>query len=92
MRIQAIVAHPRPDSFCRALFERALTALRTVGHEPIVHDLYAERFDPVLGAEEAHTAGDTVERVLSRTTDELVRRHRDELARADGLLIAHPNW
>ena len=92
MHIQAIVAHPRPDSFCRALFERAVTALRGHGHELIVHDLYAERFDPVLTAAEAYTVGDTIERVLSSSTDALVRRHREEAMRAEGLLIAHPNW
>ena len=46
MHIQAILAHPRPDSFCRALFERTVTSLRGAGHEPVVHDLYASASIP----------------------------------------------
>ena len=92
MRVQAIVAHPRPDSFCRALFERAVTTLRSSGHEPTVHDLYAEGFDPVLTAEESYTAGDSIEKTVSKSTDRTVRLHRVELMSTDGLLIAHPDW
>lgn len=92
MRIQAIVAHPRSSSFCHALFERALSTLRLAGHDLLVHDLYAEGFDPVLKADEAYTVGDTIEMALSKSTDPIINLHREEIAAANGLLVAHPNW
>ena len=69
-----------------------MTTLRTVGHELIVHDLYVEGFDPVLTAEESWTVGDSIEGLLAKSTDAVVRLHRREVMQADGLLIAHPNW
>ena len=92
MRIQAIVAHPRSDSFCHALFKRAVSTLQLAGHDLVIHDLYTEGFDPVLRADEAYTVGDTIEAALSKSKDPVVNLHRDEIAVADGLLVAHPNW
>ena len=92
MRIQSIIAHPRPNSFCHAVFERAIATLHSAGHETIAHDLYAEKFDPVLKADEAYTAGDSIEKVLIKTADPSIRLHRQEISLAQGLLIVHPNW
>ena len=92
MRIQAIVAHPRTSSFCYALFEAAVLTLRSSGHDVLVHDLYAEEFDPVLKADEAFTVGETEEQARSKSSDPIINLHRDEIAEADGLLVAHPNW
>lgn len=92
MKIQAIVAHPRSNSFCHALFDRAVSTLRSAGHDLVIHDLYLEGFDPVLRADEAYTIGHTVEATLSKSKDPVVSRHRDEITVANGLLIAHPNW
>jgi len=57
MKIQAIVAHPRTNSFCYALFERAISTIQSHGHDVIVHDLYAEGFDPVLKPAEGEPDG-----------------------------------
>lgn len=92
MRILAIIAHPRSDSFCHALFTRAVSALEGAGHYLSVHDLYAEDFDPVLKESEAYTAGDSIEKTLAKATDPVLQMHRQEIARAQGLLIVHPNW
>lgn len=47
------------------------------------HDLYAEKFDPVMGSDEfAKTA------VLPPQ----IARHCDEIGQADGIIIVHPNW
>lgn len=66
--------------------------LSDAGHDVVHHDLYAERFDPCLTAEEAYTVGDTVEAALSRAEDPIVRQHRSDIAGADGLFVVHPNW
>ena len=48
MKISVILGHPDQGSFNHA---RALTVIQTLielGHMVIFHDLYAERFDPIL--------------------------------------------
>jgi NAD(P)H dehydrogenase (quinone) len=92
MRIASLIAHPRPTSFCHALSERARGALAALGCEIVHHDLYAEGFDPCLTAEEAYSIGDTLEKALSLAGDSALRKHRAEIASADGLLVVHPNW
>jgi putative NADPH-quinone reductase len=92
MRILSLLAHPRESSFCHAISGRARKTLSDAGHEVIHHDLYAEGFDPCLKAEEAYTVGDTFEAALSRAEDPIVRRHRADIAGAEGLLVVHPNW
>lgn len=83
MILSVILAHPDPESLNHALARAALEALRELGHDVRFHDLYAERFDPRLT---------TVEIAEHRSHDPLVERHADELARADGLVIVHPDW
>jgi putative NADPH-quinone reductase len=56
------------------------------------HDLYAEQFNPCLTAEEAYSVDDSLEDALARAADPLVRAYREEIARADALLVVHPNW
>jgi len=92
MHIVSLVAHPRPTSFCHAISERARKALTALGWEIIHHDLYAEGFSPCLTAEEAYSIGDTLEQALARASDPLLRQHRSEITKADGLLVVHPNW
>lgn len=57
--------------------------LRTMGHEVVYHDLYEERFDPVLPHEEI---------LKDSTLEATVRRHCEEVVAADGYLVVHPNW
>ena len=56
------------------------------------HDQYAELFDPVLTAEESHTSGEAIESILARENDPMVALHREELRRAEGLVVVHPHW
>jgi len=92
MRILAIIAHPRSTSFCHSIFERAISTLKHAGHTIIINDLYADEFDPVLKADEAYTVGDSIEEALLKTADPIVNQYRQEINRAEGLLIVHPNW
>jgi NAD(P)H dehydrogenase (quinone) len=87
-----LLAHPRTDSYCHALAERVGERLVDLGHEVRSHDLYAERFDPVLTTHESHTSGHEVESTLAREDDPLVALHREELRQAEGLVVVHPNW
>ena len=87
-----LLAHPRPDSYCHALAERIGQRLVDLGHEVRSHDLYAERFDPILTTYESHTSGQEVETLLAQEDDPLLALHREELRQAEGLAIVHPNW
>ena len=83
MRVLTILAHPQPGSFNHAIAKAALSALETGGHEIIFHDLYAERFDPLLRSEEMPKGAEI---------DEALARHCRDLAEAEGIIVVHPNW
>jgi putative NADPH-quinone reductase len=83
MTISLILAHPDPGSLNHALARSILEALEEAGHAVRLHDLYAERFDPVLPAEEMRT---------HRSDDPRVEAHVHELSEADGLIVVHPVW
>lgn len=49
MHVLILYAHPEPTSFCAALKDEAVAAVRAAGHTVTVSDLYAEGFNPVAG-------------------------------------------
>lgn len=83
MIISVILAHPDPNSFSHAIASAATETLHKHGHEVAFHDLYAERFDPILLNEEIPR-----EAMLGP----VLKRHCDEIAAADGIIVVHPNW
>lgn len=83
MKLSIILAHPNRASFCHAIAQSAIDALPTGSHEIAYHDLYSERFDPLMDADE-------VSRRVS--TNPLVEAHCAQLAAAEGLIIIHPSW
>jgi NAD(P)H dehydrogenase (quinone) len=90
--LMLLLAHPRADSYCHALADVIGRRLVELGHEVRAHDLYAERFDPILPAYESHTSGQEIESALAREDDPLIALHREELRQAEGLVVVHPNW
>ena len=57
MKISVILAHPTAGSFNHAIALKAVKVLKQNGHNVFFHDLYQERFDPLLmGAEFAREA------------------------------------
>ncbi|KGN34324.1 NAD(P)H dehydrogenase (quinone) [Knoellia sinensis KCTC 19936] len=91
MRTMVVVAHPRRESFSHAMAAGVAEAVLASGASIDWHDLYAEGFDPVLPVEETMTSGSSA---LDRHEigSPLLRAHRDHLAQADALVVAHPNW
>lgn len=83
MKASVLLAHPYRESFNHAIFETVCRVLREKGVEVLSHDLYAERFDPVLTVEEL---GSDV------SCDPLVNRCARELVESDLLFFIHPNW
>ena len=86
MHVLLIYCHPCPDSFSATLLEVATEALRSAGHEVVVRQLYAERFNPVLGAEERRRYYD--ERFQRDATAE----HIASLRSAEALVFVYPTW
>ncbi|MBI5252099.1 MAG: NAD(P)H-dependent oxidoreductase [Desulfomonile tiedjei] len=83
MNVSIILAHPNPESFNHAIAQAAASQLQKNGYSVIFHDLYAERFDPILPAEEIPT---------QVAVPEQLKAHCMEISSADGIVIVHPNW
>ncbi|MGW6021631.1 NAD(P)H-dependent oxidoreductase [Streptomyces sp. NPDC055099] len=85
--VAVYLAHPRPGSFNHALAEAVADELAGRGCQVVVHDLYAEGFDPMLPADATGTVG-----AAPADDDPLVTRHRAEVVAQDALVFIHPNW
>ena len=83
MNVLIVLAHPDHGSLNHAIAGAAAAALHELGHAVVAHDLYAEKFDPVLSAAEIPRGA---------TLPAALQRHCDELANADGIVVVHPNW
>ncbi|MBN1907661.1 MAG: NAD(P)H-dependent oxidoreductase [Deltaproteobacteria bacterium] len=83
LEILVILAHPDQNSFNHAIAETAVEQLKKNGHRVIFHDLYAEGFDPILPGPEI--ASDCF-------LPDDIQMHCNDLKRADGIIIFHPNW
>ncbi|MBD3314922.1 MAG: flavodoxin family protein [Chitinivibrionales bacterium] len=83
MKIFLILAHPNTKSFNHAVAQTAAEQLWFNGHEIFYHDLYQESFDPVLSFEEIAKDAQLPEKIAE---------HCEQIARADGVIVVHPNW
>jgi NAD(P)H dehydrogenase (quinone) len=83
MRVSVILAHPNSQSFNHAIAQVACAELKQNGHEVFFHDLYAEKFDPILPMDEI---------LQEASVPKEVEAHCQEIFRADGIIIIHPNW
>lgn len=83
MKVMVVLAHPDQKSFNYAVAEAALKALKKNGHEAVFHDLYREKFPPVLPAREIPR---------DAALPQIVSRHCSEISCAEGIIIVHPNW
>jgi NAD(P)H dehydrogenase (quinone) len=82
-KVLVVLGHQHPGSFCHAIAETAVRELKALGHEVVFHDLYQERFDPILPHEEINK---------DDRPSPAVQSHCDEVAAADGFVVVHPNW
>lgn len=83
MKILIILGHPDKRSFNHAIAETAVTQLEKNRHEVIFHDLYAENFDPILLSREIPK---------NAQLNSLIEKHCQEISKADGIIVIHPNW
>jgi len=83
MNILVILGHPNKGSFNHAIANTVIETLSNNGHEVFFHDLYEEKFDPILSGQEI-PKGVSLERII--------KEHCNEISNADGIVIVHPNW
>jgi NAD(P)H dehydrogenase (quinone) len=83
MNVLVILAHPSRESFNHAIAKRVVAALKHCHHNVLFHDLYAEKFNPLLSFEEIKS---------DRAMDGKIQIYCDELIDSDGLIFVHPNW
>lgn len=83
MKILVILGHPDKNSFNHAIAEVVVQALEKNGHAVMFHDLYEEKFDPVLPVQEI------ADNAILPTSIEL---HCRDAVAADGIVVVHPNW
>ncbi|MCC4766868.1 flavodoxin family protein [Methanosarcina sp. DH1] len=83
MNILVILGHPNKGSFNHAIANTVIETLSNNGHEVFFHDLYEEKFDPILPGQEI-PKGTSLERII--------KEHCNEISNADGIVIVHPNW
>src|SRR5210317_2257064 len=83
MKISVILAHPNRESFNHAIAAAAIEQLKLNGHEIFYHDLYAERFCPILPKEEFPK---------DAPLQPEIEKHCREISEAEGIIIIHPNW
>ena len=86
MRILVVYCHPVPDSFCAALRDTVVEAVKAKGCEVRLIDLHAEGFDPVMPADERRSYNDRA------PSDPALAAHIEHLRWAEGLLLVYPTW
>jgi NAD(P)H dehydrogenase (quinone) len=83
LNISVILAHPATGSFNHAIAQTVVAQLKKAGHQVWFHDLCAEQFDPLVPAAEIPKHA---------PLPPFIQQHCDEICRADGIVIIHPNW
>ena len=83
MQISVILGHPDENSFNHAIADTVVKALEMNSHTVFYHDLYRERFDPLLHHDEFPRDADI---------PDFLKVYCEELMDSDGIVIIHPNW
>jgi len=83
MKISVILGHPKKGSFNHAIAQAVVDALHKNLHEVFYHDLYDERFDPIL---------DHGEMFKECRLSPAIKLYCKEISGSDAIIIVHPNW
>jgi NAD(P)H dehydrogenase (quinone) len=85
MKVLAVIANPKPKSFCHAIMENFKKGLEEGGHEVQVVDLYEEKFDPCINLEDfaPYSGGPP-------PAD--VQEHQEKIRNCDTLVCFYPVW
>ena len=86
MRCLIVYCHPLRDSFSAAIRDHVLAQLAARDAACRVHDLYAEKFLPILSGSEL------VGYANLDANQKSVQRHVEDLLWADTLIFVYPTW
>jgi NAD(P)H dehydrogenase (quinone) len=101
MRVFIVHAHPEPKSFNGAMTAAAKAALLAAGHQVVVSDLYAMKFNPVSGRHNFVTVSDPHyykqqdEETYATAHDGFapeIQAEMDKLFWCDALILQFPLW
>lgn len=101
MRVLIVYAHPEPQSFNSSCLSVALDVFRSGGHDVVVSDLYAQRFNPVAGPDDVVSRKNQSyfslgEEQMHASTNALfaadLSTEIGRLLRADLLILQFPMW
>ena len=83
VNVLLIVCHPHEQSFSHAIGQRIEETSNAAGISIVRHNLYAEKFDPVLSDSE-----------LARqySFEPIVQHYSEELRNANHFVFVHPDW
>jgi NAD(P)H dehydrogenase (quinone) len=82
-KISVILAHPDKNSFNHAIALKVIKTLKNNKYYIFYHDLYQEKYDPVLTKQEIMEESPVPDRILI---------YCREIKDSDGIIIIHPNW
>ena len=85
LRHLVVLGHPSPKSLNHAIAEAYCAAVRACGQTPMLRDLYAQGFDPLLKADERPGAEPVAPRPEVAGEVEFVRS-------ADAVVLVYPIW
>lgn len=85
MKHAVILAHPKASSFCASIAGTCVKALKALGHEAVLRDLYEMDFDPRLAADE-------IPAPTPFGPHEDVAAERALLADVDSFIFVYPFW
>lgn len=85
MKHLIVFAHPRSESFNRAILDMTVSTLKRKGHEVVVRDLYAIDFYPVLKPQ------DTAAMKIGQTPED-IKTEQEYIAKADVITFIYPIW
>jgi len=86
VRLLAVIDHPWTGSFNHAVLATLAGEARARGHDIDTIDLHADRFDPVMSAEELAVYS------KGRFLDPMVGAYQERIMKADYLFLVFPVW
>lgn len=98
MKAHIVHAHPEPQSFTAAMRDAAAAALKAMGYQVTISDLYAMNFDPLISRDDfTHEVGDPIAFTKEqragwsgRTLDPAILAEADKTLAADLLVLTFP--
>ncbi|NHJ39023.1 MAG: NAD(P)H-dependent oxidoreductase, partial [Asgard group archaeon] len=86
MKVLIIYAHPNERSFCSAVKDKLIDGLSFNKNTIRVHNLYEEKFNPILSKEEL------IEYPKNLNENEEIKKYQQDIKWAQIICIIHPVW